>query len=221
MHKRQALALMTCTLAATTTLAHEGGGDGEHLNVGFYYGHDGTFENPKPQPDPPTLLVDTHPWELDSVFYSLLPSTTFDEWSTEFPGYRTLAIDDQESGGHGYFTWLDNNHGIGGTPDLQLHIVSKHDDLNIFDPFDQGTPLLEGATHSIGVDTQNHHLIYTVEYASGLQVGDVVTAEFYLSDANGFIEDSQVYELQFEIVPEPTSAVLLGLGGLMMMRRRR
>lgn len=217
-HSLRTATALTC-LITLPTLAHEGGGDGEHLNVGFYFGHDGTTEAPADPAEPATLLVDTHPWELDTVFYSLEPTTSvpFNGWAGEFPGFRTLLEADEELGGHGYYSWLNASRGV-ETPDLLLHLVSKDAELTILDPGDLSEIT---TTHSIGTNTANHHLIYYVDQATGLGVGDIVTATFYLSDTNGDYVDSENFTLQFQIVPEPTSAALLGLGGWVMMRRRR
>jgi hypothetical protein len=214
-------ATLACLLALPA-VAHEGGGDGEHLNVGFYFGHDGTFEAPADPAGPPTLLVDTHPWELDTVFYTLDATTTapFNGWVTEFPGFRTLLEDDEELGGHGYYSWLNDDRNV-TTPDLLLHLVSKDADLTIFDPADLSDPIDVGETHSIGTNTANHHLIYYVDGGSGSGAGDVLTATFYLTDVNGNIAQSENFTMQFQIVPEPTSAMLLGLGGLILARHRR
>lgn len=213
-------AALAC-LTTTPALAHEGGGDGEHLNVGFYNGRiiDGTSGEETPGSEPNTLLVDTHPWELDSVFYSLLPTTEdpFNGWAGEFPGFRTLLVADEELGGHGYYSWLNGTRGV-ETPDLVLYLVSKDADLTILDPGDLSEIT---DTHAIGTNTENHHLIYYVDQATGRGIGDTLTATFYLSDINGDYVDSEEFTLQFTVVPEPTSAALLGLGGLLAMRRRR
>ncbi len=199
--------LMLCSVLATgPALAHEGGSGDEHLNVGFYFGHDGTFEAPADPAEPATLLVDTHPWELDTVFYPLTPTdqVPFNGWSSEFPGYRSLPTADEEGSGHGYFSWQNPAHSV-ATPDLRLHLVSKDPALTIIDP---GTVQEMVSPHVIGTDTANHHLIYYVDQSAGKEVGDVLTATFYLTDANGGLVRSQDYTLQFRILDELSPADL-------------
>ncbi len=197
MHTTQKLAFLAIYLFTLPALAHEGGGDGEHLNVGFYYGHDGSFEAPANPPEPATLLVDTHPWELDTVFYSLTPTdqVPFNGWSGEFPGFRTLLEADEEESGHGYYSWLNASRGV-ATPDLRLHLVSKDPDLTILDP---GTTTELTYPHVIGTNTANHHLIYYVDQSTGVQEGEVLNATFYLTDANGGLAQSENFTLQFLI----------------------
>jgi hypothetical protein len=198
MRTKTSLLTTAACLLALPALAHEGGGDGEHLNVGFYYGHDGTFEAPADPAQPATLLVDTHPWELDTVFYQMTFSdeAPYNGWSTEFPGFRSLLVEDEEDGGHGYYSWLDTSHGV-ATPDLRLHLVSKDENLTIIDP---GTTQALTTPHVIGTDTANHHLIYYVDQSTGVAIDDVLTATFYLTDANGGLAQSENFTVQFRVM---------------------
>lgn len=194
MHK---LTAATACLAVYPALAHEGG-DGEHLNVGFYYGHDGSFEAAADPPQPATLLVDTHPWELGNVFFDMTFSdqAPYNGWSTEFPGFRSLAVEDEEGTGHGYYSWLNPEHSV-AVPDLRLHLVDQDPSLTIIDP---GTSQPLTYPHVIGTDTANHHLIYYVDQSTGAQIDDVYSATFYLTDANGGLVQSENFTLQFRIM---------------------
>lgn len=220
-HALRTASLLTC-LVTVPALAH-GGGDGMDLSIGFYYGHDGTYEAPANPAEPATLLVDTHPWELDTVYYALEPTSSssviFDGWTSSYPAFTTLSVADEEYGGHGYYSWLNADHNV-MSPDIELHLVEATQGLTIINSSDYGEVTVDNS-FNIGVDTANHHLIYYVEDTGSYGIGDVLTATFYLSDNNGNLADSQNFTLQFEVVPEPTSAMLLGLGGLMAIRRRR
>lgn len=204
MRTTKTLTVAFSVMLAGPALAHEPNGTGEHLSVGFYYGHDGTFEAPANPAEPASLLVDTHPWELDTVFYPLTPTDTapFNGWTNDFPGYSSLAVEDEESSGHGYFSWQNPTHGV-DAPDLRLHLVSKDPGLVIIDP---GTTLEMTNPHVLGINTENHHLIYYVDQASGKQLGDVLTATFYLTDGNGGLAQSENFTVQFRISPELSPA---------------
>lgn len=206
---------LTGFLATATTHAHEGGGDGEHLAIGFYYGHDGSYEAPAQPLGPATLLVDTHPWELDSVIFTLNPG--LGGYYSEIPGFRPLAIEDEEYGGHGFYTWLNNTHGF-DTPDLYLHILDSDPDLQIIDPATQSQVI---SPFHLGANAANHHLIYFVADSASPVPGDLYSATFYLSDANGIFADSESFTLNFRIIPEPASATLIGVMITTTLLRRR
>lgn len=111
-----------------------GGGAGDHLAIGYYYGHDDTFEAPASPPWPATLLVDTHPWELPNVVYNLTPASgLLKGWSGGVPGFATLDIENQEFNGHGFLSFLDPSYSH-GTPDLRLHLDTKSAGLRILNP---------------------------------------------------------------------------------------
>jgi len=215
---------MTMTLSATlmvlalplTARAHGGGGTEDHLSIGYYYGHDGSFENPASPPWPATLLVDTHPWELDSAIYPL----TFQSggiltgWASEAPGFSTLDVDDQEFGGHGYYSWKDPAY-THGDVDVVLHV----------DQIDTGLQMLNTSTlqpitsWTLGSDFHTHPTFF-VDESVNATAGDVFTATFHLSDNNGSLADSEPFTVQFQVVPEPATAAGLLVGSMLLLSPR-
>lgn len=194
-----------------------GGAAGDHLAIGYYYGHDATFEAPADPPWPATLLVDTHPWELPNVVHNLTPASgLLKGWSGGVPGFATLDIENQEFDGHGFFSFLDPSY-THGAPDLRLHLDSKTAGLRILNPTflqDQVFPL------TLGGGDFHQHMQYFVPLTENPALGTMYTATFHLSDASGRLADSEPFTIQFRIVPEPASLGLLAMG-IVVLRRRR
>jgi len=180
-------------LLTAAASAHEGSAS-DHLNIGYYFGHDGSFEAPADPPEPPTLLVDTHPWELGGLVFDFLEpvSGLLEGWQTTLPGFDTLPVDEQEFGGHGFYSWIDPAYDL-GTPNVMLHVVDHHPDLQILSPFTL-EPLPESSF--LGVDF-HLHAIFFVDASADLQPGEILTATFFLSDAIGHLEDSEPFTLRF------------------------
>jgi hypothetical protein len=196
-----------------------GGGTEEHLNIGYYYGHDGSYENPANPPQPATLLVDTHPWELGAVFIDLAPvnSAFLQGHLSEIPGFETLSVDDQEFGGHGFYSWLDPGY--------------SHGDVNVILHLDAATPglqILNSATlqsqalpMTLGSDF-SPHVLFFVDQSLAPGLGTLYTATFHLTDSLGSLADSEPFTLQFQVAPEPSTLGLLGcVASASVLRRRR
>lgn len=206
-----------CLAVFAANVHAHGGGDGTHLSVGYYYGHDEN-ENPADPPWAPTLLVDTHPWELGDVFYDLEPVSGMflNGWVGQVPGFEPLAVEDQEFGGHGFYSWLDPAYSH-GAPDVRLHLDQVQAGLAVLNP-DTLQPLAN--PFSFGASFPHTHFTYFVEQSEAPAVGTVYTATFHLSDANGGLADSWLFTLQFKIVPEPVSIAMVGPAFLLICRRR-
>ncbi len=191
---RSSLCAAGIVAAAPLAAAHDGVA-GEHLNIGFYYGHDGSFEAPADPPLPPTLLVDTHPWELGDVAFMLEPvsNALLDGWQTTVPGFDTLPVDEQEFGGHGFYSWMDPASGLDGDVAVMLHLVETDPRLQVLSPFTlQPLP----AESYLG-DVFHMHAIFYVDAAEGLAAGEMLEATFRLTDANGVLDDSEPFTLRF------------------------
>lgn len=211
-----ALACLTMSMVIGQAQAH-GGGDGSHLAVGYYYGHDAN-ENPADPAWAPTLLVDTHPWELGNVYYDLTPVSggLLNGWVSQVPGFEPLAVEDQEFGGHGFYSWLDSSYAHGAA-DVLLHVDSVDAGLVVMNP-DTLQPL--ATPYSFTAAFPHTHFTYFVSESANPQIGDVYTTTMHLSDANGNLADSWPFTLQFKITPEPTSLALMGLSLILLGRRR-
>lgn len=201
--------------ACGQVLAH--GEDGDHILIGYYYGHD-THDLPADPPWPPTLLVDPHPWEFDEEFYPLDPvsGAFLNGWVSDIPGFETLLPEDQEFDKHGYFSWLADDYPYGPVS-IMLHLVDVDAGLQVLNP---STLQPLAFPVSLGSGDFHRHLLYFVDESVAPSLNDVFTATFYLSDSEGSLMDSDLFTLQFTVVPEPASLALLAAGALLLGRRR-
>ncbi len=217
------VAVVACGITVSLTMlvgqvqGHRGEG---HFMVGYYYGHDETFEAPADPPWEPTLLVDTHPWELDGIVYELTPlvgSPILSGWVSQLPGFEPLPAEDQEFGGHGFYSWLDPGYSHGAAH-VWLHVDQIDAGLAILNP-DTLQPIANPL--SFGLNFPHTHLTYFVDESEGPAWGTIYEATFHLSDSLGALADSEPFTVQFMIVPEPASLLLLATGLLLPGLRRR
>lgn len=205
-------------LGAALPAHGHGGADGDHLKIGYYYGHDGNFEGPADPPQPATLLVDTHPWELGEGFYPLTPTSGLvNGWLGTLPGFEALEPEEQEFDGHGFYSWLDPANPLSSV-NAVVHL----------DSIDAGFSILEPATlqsltfpRALGHSGFHLHAVYFVPASLNAAPGQVFTATFHLSDSSGTLRDSEPFTVQFRVVPEPCTLALLAGGMLLCSRRRR
>ncbi len=66
-----------------------------------------------------------------------------------------------------------------------------------------------------------HFHSHTFFGVAGGNIGDTFTATLRVVDTGGIYQDSDAFTLDFVVVPEPMTAMLLGLGGLILRRRKR
>ncbi len=98
--------------------------------------------------------------------------------------------------------------------------------VSAYDPFDLSNHMeAPGATFVVGTGGTNFDraIIWNLDpSAPGFDAGaGVWTADFYITDAAGIHEDSQVYTMSLKMVPAPGSMLALGAAGLLAGRRRR
>lgn len=192
---RLALCAGALALTSGSGLAHDGE-PGDHLNIGYYFGHDGTFSGPAVPHDPATLLVDTHPWELGEEYFGLeeVSNILLDGWFADVPGFESLSPSEQEFDGHGFYSWLDAGYSS-GAPTVLLHLDSADPGLRVLSPLTL-TPLPD--TVYLGTDFHTH-AIFFVDRSVNPQPGQVFRATFHLSDAAGRLADSEPFTLQLTV----------------------
>lgn len=98
--------------------------------------------------------------------------------------------------------------------------------VSAYDPFDLSNHMdAPGASFVVGTGGTdfNRNIIWNLDpSAPGFDAGaGVWTADFYITDAAGIHEDSQVYTMSLKMVPAPGSMLALGAAGLLAGRRRR
>jgi len=181
-------AMMAVAAGAT---AHEGGA-GDHFKVGHYNGHDGSFEAPAVPALPDTLLVDTHPWELENVYWDM-PATSGnillgDGWLTDVPGFEVLEPAEQEFNGHGFFSFWERSTRV----TLEVLEVSPGLEVLRLDLTTVGV----GQRVELGGVPFHSHPLYFVSESSGVSAGDVVRVVFKAIDTTGGMIDSEPFEVK-------------------------
>jgi len=195
MKSTAAITLASIGLAAGLASAHDGVA-GDHLSIGYYFGHDGTFEAPAVPAQPATLLVDTHPWELGEVFYNLTPVDSFllDGWQSTLPGFEPLGADDEEFGGHGFYSWKSDSW-TGEAPQVRLQVVEKSEGIQIIAP-----DTFEPQPDVLPLPDEFHlHAIFYVDRATAGEPGTIYSVTYRLTDTTGQLADSEEFTLQFAI----------------------
>lgn len=169
---------------------------GDHFKIGYYNGHDGSYNAPADPAWPDTLLVDTHPWELDGIFWVVEPTTggvLGDGWVSDIPGFDSLESADQEFGGHGFFTF----EGTGVRAALEL--LSKDDGVEVL-RLDL-TPMAIGERLTLGTAPFHAHPFYWVDADTGAGRGDMFEMMFRIVDLNGLMEASEPFVVRLVLGP--------------------
>ena len=183
------------TASATVVTAHDGV-VGDHFKVGYYNGHDGTYEAPANPAWPDTLLVDTHPWELDGVFWVVEPTAgglLGNGWISDIPGFDGLTPADEEFGGHGFFSFID-------TPvRVALELVSADAGIQVLR--NDLTPMMLGEQITLGSGAFHGHPFYWIPESSGAQRGDFFDLTFRVVDETSQMEPSEVFNVRLVLGP--------------------
>ena len=102
----------------------------------------------------------------------------------------------------------------------QIH--STNPGFDMLDPF-LGTSILgsDGATFEFPWNGELDHedIFYRVN-ANSAHPGDTFMVTFQLTDPSGLNSSSDLFTLNFEVTPEPSTAILAGLGLTILLRRR-
>lgn len=102
--------------------------------------------------------------------------------------------------------------------DPHLVLVSLSEGLNIGNATSLSLGLFEaGDDYHLGENPDFSPVFWTEANA---ELG-LYTAQFQLVDEEGLFGDSGTFELRFQVVPEPSSALLLGAAALLGLSRRR
>ena len=169
---------------------------GDHFKIGYYNGHDGSFDAPADPAWPDTLLVDTHPWELGGIFWVIEETSgglLGDGWISEVPGFDSLTAADEEFGGHGFFSF----EGTSVRPSLEL--LSKDDGVEVL-RLDL-TPLGIGDRLTLGTAPFHSHPFYWVDADTGATRGDSFEIMFRIVDETGQMDDSEPFLVRLVLGP--------------------
>ena len=126
------------------------------------------------------------------------------------------GVDDviYNSSGGRWNTGFDNAH-------IHLELVSATPGLKIAFGNSPTDSLQAGGDIHLGDGDEMFDLLPTFWVDGGAALGSTYTAEFRLTDEFGNYGDSGRFFLDFQVVPEPASAALIGIGGILLLRRRR
>ena len=184
-------------LCATVSLASAHDGVvGDHFKVGYYNGHDGTYNAPADPAWPDTLLVDTHPWELDGIFWVIEETSgglLGDGWISDVPGFDSLVPADQEFGGHGFFSFQ------GTTVRPALELVTKDAGVEVL-RLDL-TPMAIGDRLTLGTAPFHAHPFYWVDADTEAARGDHFDIVFRVVDETGQMGDSETFNVRLVLGP--------------------
>jgi len=101
--------------------------------------------------------------------------------------------------------------------DVRLELVSLTPGLNVGSTFTRNLFVAPGDDQRLG-----EVFIFTPTFwtEAGATPGDY-RAQFKLTDGNNLFADSGNFEFRFNVIPEPSSALLGAIGALALLRRRR
>lgn len=153
------------------------------------------------------------------TFRSGLPSTAAQDLeygNLEIRNVHSLAVVDVTTYNSSSNRWnaaMDGAH-------IHLKLLSATPGLNIAVGSNMNALTVDDEIH-VGDGDEMFSFLPTFWVDNSTPIGSLFSAEFILEDEDGFFEDSGRFFIDFQVVPEPTSAALLGLGGLAMIARRR
>lgn len=101
------------------------------------------------------------------------------------------------------------------TVDIRAVLVSQSPGMQVFGGI---TPLPIGGELVLGAPVIHYMPIWNITQG---QPGEVKDIALYFRDASGQFQDSEVFTLQFQVVPTPATAMVLVAGILPICRRRR
>ncbi len=198
------------SMLATLALAWSCAATASATAIDFLISHDGSSQQ-RLQVAYPTQVAS--PYALDPVTSGPLAGY----FASIEPGWDGLKVDDPANG----------RFGLASLVGAAIRRISFDPGFEMFDS--ALNPILsnDGDTHTFSGDNENNPLLWWHEHlrygiAPGAQPGQTFRATFQVFDVNGVHADSLPFTLEFQAVPEPSSALLLVSAGLLaaMLRRR-